>query len=86
VLKRKEYILFKIIQYKTKPPIKTLRIRDEGFRITFTVKEKTDDYDFENEVNIDNFNEMKNILEKLGYEKKYMMEKYAKFMNLIIVN
>lgn len=73
--KKKGMFLFKIIQFKTKPPIKTLRIRDEGFRITFTVKEKTNDYDIENEVNIDNFNEMKNILKKLGYEEKYFMEK-----------
>jgi adenylate cyclase class 2 len=73
--KKKGMFLFKIIQFKSTPPIKTLRIRDEGFRITFTVKEKTQDYDIENEVNIDNFNEMKNILKKLGYEEKYFMEK-----------
>jgi len=64
---------FKIIQFNSK--LKTLRIRDEGFQKTLTIKEKTKNYDIENEVNIDNFNEMKIILEKLGFKKKYYMEK-----------
>jgi adenylate cyclase class 2 len=66
---------FKIIQFKSPANLKTLRIRDEGFRKTFTIKEKTDDYSIENEVKINDFNEMKIILEKLGHKKKYYNEK-----------
>jgi len=51
------------------------RIRDEGFRRTFTIKEKTKDYDLEHEVTFDNFKEMDIMLSKLGLKRKHYSEK-----------
>lgn len=79
---KKGIYLFKIVQYKANPPIKTLRVRDEGFRITFTIKEKTNDYDIENEVIINNFNEMRIMINKLGYKEKYYMEKIREIYDI----
>lgn len=72
---KKGTYLFKVVQFNAHPPIKTLRVRDEGFRVTFTMKETTDDYDIENEVVVSNFSEMRTMLTKLGYAEKYYMEK-----------
>jgi adenylate cyclase class 2 len=79
---KKGIYLFKIVQFKANPPIKTLRVRDEGFRITFTIKEKTNDYDIENEVIINNFNEMRIMINKLGYKEKYYMEKIREIYDI----
>jgi len=79
---KKGIYLFKIVQFKANPPIKTLRVRDEGFRITFTIKEKTNDYDIENEVIINNFNEMRIMINKLGYKEKYYMEKIRELYDI----
>jgi len=79
---KKGIYLFKVVQYKANPPIKTLRVRDEGFRITFTIKEKTNDYDIENEVIINNFNEMRIMINKLGYKEKYYMEKIREIYDI----
>ncbi len=67
--------LFRIVSFQPVNSLKILRIRDEGFRKTFTIKEKTDKYDIENEVIIDNFDEMRIILNKLGFKEKYEQEK-----------
>jgi len=79
---KKGIYLFKIVQFKANPPIKTLRVRDEGFRITFTIKEKTNDYDIENEVIINNFNEMRIMINKLGFKEKYYMEKIREIYDI----
>jgi adenylate cyclase class 2 len=79
---KKGIYLFKIVQFKANSPIKTLRVRDEGFRITFTIKEKTNDYDLENEVIINNFIEMRIMLNKLGYKEKYYMEKIREIYDI----
>jgi adenylate cyclase class 2 len=79
---KKGIFLFKIIQYKSNPPIKTLRLRDEGHRITFTIKEKTNDFDLENEVIVNNFKEMRTMLNKLGHKEKYYMEKIREIYDI----
>jgi adenylate cyclase class IV len=56
---------------------KYIRVRDEGHRITMTVKNNlTDKFPIENEVNINDFNEGINILLAVGCKKKYYYEKY----------
>ena len=79
---KKGIFLFKIVQFKANPPIKTFRVRDEGFRVTFTIKEKTNDYDFENEVIVNDFNEMRLMVNKLGYKEKYYMEKIREIYDI----
>lgn len=72
--KKQGMYLFKIINYHN-DKLKNVRIRDEGFRKTFTIKEKTADYDIENEIIFENFNEMDVILTKLGMKRKHYSEK-----------
>jgi len=79
---KKGIFLFKVVQFKSDLPIKTLRVRDEGFRVTFTIKEKTNDYDLENEVIVNSFNEMRTIINKLGYKEKYYMEKIREIYDI----
>jgi adenylate cyclase class IV len=56
---------------------KYIRVRDEGHRITMTVKNNlTDKFPVENEVNINDFDEGINILLAIGCKKKYYYEKY----------
>jgi adenylate cyclase class IV len=56
---------------------KYIRVRDEGHRITMTVKNNlTDKFPVENEVNINDFDEGINILLAVGCKKKYYYEKY----------
>jgi predicted adenylyl cyclase CyaB len=60
-----------------------LRLRDEGHRITFTLKQKGNDgYELENEVIVNNFNEMDTILEKIGHKKKYLIQKIREIYNI----
>jgi adenylate cyclase class 2 len=79
---KKGMYLFKVVQFKGTFPIITLRLRDEGYRITFTIKEKTDDYDLENEVIVNNFNEMRTMMNKLGIKEKYSNEKIREIYNI----
>jgi adenylate cyclase class 2 len=79
---KKGLYLFKVVQFKGTFPIITLRLRDEGYRITFTIKEKTDDYDLENEVIVNNFNEMRTMMNKLGIKEKYSNEKIREIYNI----
>jgi adenylate cyclase class IV len=56
---------------------KYIRVRDEGHRITMTVKNNlTDKFPIENEVIINDFDEGINILFAVGCKKKYYYEKY----------
>jgi predicted adenylyl cyclase CyaB len=79
---KKGIFLFKVVQFKGTFPIITLRLRDEGYRITFTIKEKTNDYDLENEVIVNNFNEMRIMINKLGIKEKYSNEKIREIYNI----
>jgi len=79
---KKGIFLFKVVQFKGTFPIITLRLRDEGYRITFTIKEKTDDYDLENEVIVNNFDEMRIMINKLGIKEKYSNEKIREIYNI----
>jgi adenylate cyclase class IV len=61
---------------------KYIRVRDEGHRITMTVKNNlTDKFPIENEVIINNFDEGINILLAVGCKKKYYYEKYREIWN-----
>ena len=72
---KKGIFFFKIIQYERNAPIKRIRLRDEGFRVTFTIKEQTNDYDLENEVVVNDFKEMRTMLKKIGLKEKFINEK-----------
>jgi len=56
---------------------KYIRIRDEGHRVTMTIKNNlTDKFPIENEVIINDFDEGINIFLQLGCKKKYYYEKF----------
>ena len=62
---------------------KYIRVRDEGHRITMTVKNNlTDKFPIENEVIISDFEEGINILLSVGCKKRYYYEKYREIWNL----
>jgi adenylate cyclase class IV len=62
---------------------KYIRVRDEGHRVTMTVKNNlTDKFPIENEVIISDFDEGINILLAVGCKKKYYYEKYREIWNL----
>jgi adenylate cyclase class IV len=61
---------------------KYIRVRDEGHRVTMTVKNNlTDKFPIENEVIINDFDEGINILMSVGCKKKYYYEKYREIWN-----
>jgi len=61
---------------------KYIRIRDEGHRVTMTVKNNlTDKFPIENEVIIHDFDEGINIMLQLNCRKKYYYEKYREIWN-----
>jgi len=56
---------------------KYIRIRDEGHRVTMTIKNNlTDKFPIENEIIINNFDEGINMLLQLNCKKRYYYEKY----------
>jgi predicted adenylyl cyclase CyaB len=62
---------------------KYIRVRDEGHRVTMTIKNNlTDKFPIENEVIINDFDEGINILLSLGCKKKYYYEKYREIWKL----
>jgi adenylate cyclase class IV len=62
---------------------KYIRVRDEGHRITMTVKNNlTDKFPEENEIIISDFDEGVKILLAIGCKKKYNYEKYREIWNL----
>ena len=75
---------FKSLVFVSPENVTLTRLRDEGHRITFTVKEKFNDnqYETESEVNVNNFNEMSSILKKLGNNKKHYTEKIREIYNI----
>jgi len=61
---------------------KYIRVRDEGHRITMTIKNNlTDKFPIENEIIINDFDEGINILLQLNCKKKYYYEKYREIWN-----
>jgi predicted adenylyl cyclase CyaB len=80
---RKGMYLFQILAFNQPPGYSLLRLRDEGHRITFTLKQKgADGYELEDEVNVSNFNNMRTILEKIGQTKKYLIQKVREIYNV----
>ncbi len=69
--------LFKILNFKTdNTEFKTIRLRDEGHRITFTTKKiHSSEYDEEYEVNVSDFNIFSQMLKSLGFKEKDYYEK-----------
>jgi adenylate cyclase class IV len=62
---------------------KYIRVRDEGHRITMTVKNNlTDKFPEENEIIINDFDEGVKILLAVGCKKKYYYEKYREIWNV----
>jgi len=77
--------MFKFQQLVFIPPAgySLLRLRDEGHRVTFTLKRKTEGgYEEENEVIVNNFQEMQTILEKMGQKKKYLLQKIREIYDI----
>ena len=69
--------LFKVIYYKTNIPNQTIRLRDEGHRITFTIKmHNHNNYETEDEIIINDFNAFNVMLNKMGFEKGIELHKY----------
>lgn len=61
---------------------KYIRIRDEGHRVTMTIKNNlTDKFPIENEVIINDYDEGIKIFLQLGCNKKYYYEKYREIWN-----
>ena len=83
--KKQGIYLFRIMKFI--PPINdknaSLRIRDEGFRVTITYKEKDPKSKFkkEYEIVIDDFDNGVEILKKLGAKEMYYYEKIREIWN-----
>jgi len=61
---------------------KYIRVRDEGHRVTMTIKNNlTDKFPVENEIIINDYDEGINILLQLNCKKKYYYEKYREIWN-----
>jgi len=75
---------FRSLVFVSKPIITLIRLRDEGHRIRFTVKEKNigDKYETESEVSVNDFDEMSSILQKMGHVKKHYTEKIREIYNI----
>ena len=77
--KKEGHYIFRVIVFihPLNTPNTYIRVRDEGKRITMTYKYKNPDVEFEdeNEVIIDNFDQAVNILYGIGCKKKYYYEK-----------
>lgn len=68
--------LFTVTKFDSRETNKTIRIRDEGHRITFTIKLSGGQFDEEHEVNVSDYHEMIKMIELLGYREQYTMQKY----------
>jgi predicted adenylyl cyclase CyaB len=68
--------LFNVTSFIPLKENQIIRTRNEGDKITFTIKEKTNTYDKEWEVIIDNQNMMNEMLQLLGIKKAYDLEKF----------
>ncbi len=78
-IKKERGVLFKLASYRSLREGYTGRIRDEGTKITFTIKQKKGGdrlYDTEYEVVVDNYEMMDRMIQLLGLEKLYDLHKY----------
>ncbi len=76
-IKRVGGFLFKLTSYQGTKEGQSIRIRDEGNKITFTIKQKNaNNYDTEWEVNIDNYEMMDKMIQQLNIKKRYDLFKY----------
>jgi len=80
---KKGMYLFQILVFIPPKSYSMLRLRDEGYRITFTLKKRgSDGYEIEDEVIVSNFKEMRTILEKMGNKKKYFIQKIREIYDI----
>jgi adenylate cyclase class IV len=78
-IKKKESYLFSISSFYGIKDNQIIRTRNEGSKITFTIKMKNSgSYDTEWEVVVDNQKMMDKMLEQLNIKKKYTLEKFRK--------
>ncbi len=78
-IKKVHGILFKLASYKSPKEGYTVRIRDEGTKITFTIKQikgGANKYDIEYEVIVDNYNMIDQMIQLMGLQKLYDLHKY----------
>ena len=68
--------LFNVTNFFPLKENQIIRTRNEGNKITFTIKEKSNIYDKEWEVNINDQNMMNEMLQQLGIKKAYTLEKF----------
>ncbi len=69
--------LFKLTSYQGTKEGQSIRIRDEGHKITFTIKQKNpNSYDTEWEVVIDNYEMMDQMIKQMNIKKRYDLFKY----------
>jgi predicted adenylyl cyclase CyaB len=75
--------LFQVVIFNIKGTNKTLRLRNEGHRVTLTYKNKDlkSKYEEENEIIVNNFDEARILLHKLGFEERYSYEKIREIWN-----
>jgi adenylate cyclase class IV len=70
-------LLFKISNYHGVKEKQFVRVRDEGNKITFTIKQRNNNgYDTEYEVIVNNYEIINSMLLQLKLKKKYDMHKY----------
>jgi predicted adenylyl cyclase CyaB len=76
IKKTGEY-LFKLSSYEGTKKGQSIRIRDEGDKITFTIKQKNEgNYDTEWEVIINDYTMLDKMLQELNVKKRYDLHKY----------
>ncbi len=75
--------LFQVVIFNIKGTNQRLRLRNEGYRVTLTYKNKDSKskYHEEHEISVNNFDTARNILHKLGFTEKYTYEKIREIWN-----
>lgn len=68
--------LFKVSSFYSTKRNQIIRTRNEGNKITFTIKKKVGEYDREWEVTVDNQDTIDEMLLELGIRRKYSLEKF----------
>jgi CYTH domain-containing protein len=69
--------IYTFTSYEGIKPGQSIRIRDEGSKITFTVKQKNENnYDTEWEVIVNDYKMIDGMLTQMNISKKYEMQKF----------